>query len=292
VEQKGSLVHYDYLRFDFAHFSKLTQKEISAIETRVNQKIRENIQRDEHREIPLTEAKKQGAISLFGEKYGDVVRTIRFGSSIELCGGIHVEATGNIGLFKIITEGAIAAGIRRIEAITGPAAEKYVNDQIETLREVRHMLKDTTEPVKSIKNLLEEKGKLEKQLEAFRRDQMKSLKKTLAKSAQKKAHANVITSLVGAVDIETLKDLAYQLKNDIPDLFLVLGSIHEGKAFLCVSVSENLIKEKGLRANEIIKTLSPYIQGGGGGQDFLATAGGKNPEGLEKAIRAAQEIIQ
>ncbi len=292
VEQKGSLVHYDYLRFDFAHYSKLTEEEISAIETMVNQKIRENIQRDEHREIPLAEAKQQGAISLFGEKYGDVVRTIRFGSSIELCGGIHVEATGNIGLFKIISEGAISAGIRRIEAKTGPAAEKYVNNQIEILREVRQMLKDTTEPVKSIKNLLEEKSKLEKQLEAFRRDKLKSLKATLARSTQRKAQANVITGFVEAVDIETLKDLAYQLKNDIPDLFLVLGSSHEGKAFLCVSVSENLIKQNGLRANEIIKTLSPYIQGGGGGQDFLATAGGKNPEGLEKAIRAAQEIIK
>lgn len=292
VEQKGSLVHYDYLRFDFSHFSKLTEAEISDIEARVNQKIRENFHRDEHREIPLAEAKKQGAISLFGEKYGDVVRTIRFGSSIELCGGIHVEATGNIGLFKIISESAIAAGIRRIEAITGPAAEKFVNEQIETLRNIKHLLKDTTEPVKSIKNLIEEKSKLEKELEVYRKEQLKYLKENLAKNVVKKGQINVITSIVDATDVDTLKDLAYQLKNEIKDLFLVLGAKSAGKAYLCVSVSENLIKEKGLRANEIIKTLSPFIQGGGGGQDFLATAGGKNPEGLEKVIQAAQEMIQ
>lgn len=291
VEQKGSLVHYDYLRFDFSHFSKLSEEEISTIEAIVNQKIRENIHRDEHREIPIAEAKKQGAISLFGEKYGDLVRTIRFGSSIELCGGIHVEATGNIGLFKITSESAIAAGIRRIEAISGPAAEKFVNEQIETLREIRHLLKDTGEPVRSIKNLLEEKNKLEKQIEAFRKEQAKALKDALAKQVEQVGSINLIADVVVADDVETLKDLAYQLKNEISNLFLVLGAKSQGKAFLCVAVSENLITEKGLKANEIIKTISPYIQGGGGGQDFLATAGGKNPAGLEKAISAALEII-
>jgi alanyl-tRNA synthetase len=291
VEQKGSLVHYDYLRFDFSHFSKLSEEEISTIEAIVNQKIRENIRRDEHRELPIAEAKKQGAISLFGEKYGDLVRTIRFGSSIELCGGIHVETTGNIGLFKITSESAIAAGIRRIEAITGPAAEKFVNEQIETLREIRHLLKDTSEPVRSIQNLLEEKNKLEKQLEAVRKEQAKALKDKLSNQVEKIGSIQLIADVVVAENVEMLKDLAYQLKNEISNLFLVLGAKSQGKAFLCVAVSENLITEKGLKANEIIKTISPYIQGGGGGQDFLATAGGKNPDGIEKAISAALEII-
>ena len=291
VEQKGSLVHYDYLRFDFSHFSKLTEEEIASVEAIVNSKIRENILRDENREIPLQEARKQGAISLFGEKYGEVVRTIRFGSSIELCGGIHVDSTGNIGLFKITSESAIAAGIRRIEAITGPAAEKFVNEQIFTLKEIRQLLKNPAEPVKSVQNLLDEKSKLEKQLEAFKKEQSKSMKDSLAKMSKKTGGINVIAQVIEAESVDLLKDLAYQLKNEINNLVLVLGTKVQGKAFLCVAVSENLVKEKGLRANEIIKSISGYIDGGGGGQDFLATAGGKNPDGLEKAIKAAKGII-
>lgn len=292
VEQKGSLVHYDYLRFDFSHFSKLTEEEVTSIEAIVNSKIRENIHRDENREIPLNEARKQGAISLFGEKYGEVVRTIRFGSSIELCGGIHVDSTGNIGLFKITSENAIAAGIRRIEAITGPAAEKFVNEQIFTLKEIRQLLKNPAEPVKSVQNLLDERSKLEKQLESFKKEQSKSLKSSLAKMSKKSGGINIIAQVIEAESVDLLKDLSYQLKNEINNLVLVLGTKVQGKAFLCVAVSDNLVKEKGLKANEIIKAISGYIEGGGGGQDFLATAGGKNPDGLEKAIKAAREIIK
>ena len=292
VEQKGSLVHYDYLRFDFSHFSKLTEKEISSIESIVNSKIRENIQRDENREIPLNEARKQGAISLFGEKYGEVVRTIRFGSSIELCGGIHVESTGNIGLFKITSESAIAAGIRRIEAITGPASEKFVNEQIETLKEIKQLLKNPAEPLRSIQNLLDEKNKLEKQLEVFRKEQSKSMKNFLFNMIIKKGDINFVAQVIEADSVDVLKDLTYQLKNEISNLVIVLGTKAQGKGFLCVAVSENLVKEKGLKANEIIKAISGYIEGGGGGQDFLATAGGKNPDGLEKAISAARGIIE
>lgn len=291
VEQKGSLVHFDYLRFDFSHFSKLSEKEISEIESIVNKKIRENIGRDENRAIPLGEAQKQGAISLFGEKYGEVVRTIRFGSSIELCGGIHVNSTGRIGLFKITSESAIAAGIRRIEAITGPAAEIYINKQLDEFKEIRHLLKNPAETVKNVQNLIEERDKLIRQIETFRKEQVLSIKNSLLKKIEKTGSINLIAQMVEVDNADSLKDLAYQLKNEITDLFLVLGAKVEGKAFLAVMISENLIKEKGLKANEIIKMISPHIQGGGGGQDFLATAGGKSPEGLEKAIQAAREIV-
>lgn len=291
VEQKGSLVHHDYLRFDFSHFSKMREEEIASVEAMVNSKIRENIHRDEQRQVPLTEAKKQGAISLFGEKYGDEVRTIRFGSSIELCGGIHVKATGNIGLFKITSESAIAAGIRRIEAITGPAAEQYVNEHLHALKEIRHLLKDTAEPVKSVKNLLEEKNKLEKLIESHKKEQAKSQKEWLANQVEKGNGINLIIQEVETDSVDALKDLAFQLKKEIPDLFLVLGAKTQDKAYLCAAVSENLIAAKGLKANEVIQILSAHIQGGGGGQEFLATAGGKHPAGLERALSAARDLI-
>ncbi len=292
VEQKGSLVHHDHLRFDFSHFSKLTEKEITEIEILVNGKIRKNIFRDENREIPLSDAKRQGAISLFGEKYGDMVRTIRFDTSIELCGGIHVDATGNIGLFKIISESAIAAGIRRIEAVTGPAAENYVNEQLNFLKVVKNLLKDTTDPVKSIKNLIEEKEKLTRQIDSFRKEQVISTRNILLNKVEKQGSINIIAQKVDIENSESLKELAYKLKSEIADLFLVLGSEIEGKAFIAVMISENLIKEKGLKANEVIKIISPLIQGGGGGQEFFATAGGKNPSGIEKAISSARELVK
>ena len=292
VEQKGSLVHYDYLRFDFSHFSKLSDREIAGIENAVNGRIRENISREEQRQVPLEEAKSAGAISLFGEKYGEEVRTIRFGRSIELCGGTHVSATGQIGLFKIVSESAIAAGIRRIEAITGPKAEEWVNEQIEKLKQIRTALKTTSDPVRAIEQLVKEKSALEKQVEQMSRERAKNLRSLLTERIEKLGGTTVIADTLEADSPGTLKDLAFQMKGEIADLFMVLGAEISGKAHLAVMVSENLVEKKNLKANEIIRTISKHIEGGGGGQPFFATAGGKNPRGLRAAIDNAVEIAR
>lgn len=292
VEQKGSLVHHEYLRFDFSHFQKLSDEEIAGLENAVNKKIRENIPREEQRQIPIEQAKASGAISLFGEKYGNEVRTIRFGNSLELCGGIHVERTGQIGLFKIISESAVAAGIRRIEAVSGPWAEKWVNDQINKLKEIKHLLKSPAEPVKSLEQLIKEKSSLEKQLDQINRDRVKRIKSDLVKNAQKENGISIITDIIETDSPGILKDIAFQLKGEIPGLFLLLGARIKGKAHLAVMVSETLVKEKKLNANEIIRSISGHIKGGGGGQPFFATAGGKNPDGIELAINSALEIFR
>ncbi len=292
VEQKGSLVHYDYLRFDFSHYQKPTEKEITDLENTINKKIRENITREEQRQIPFKEAKAAGAISLFGEKYGDEVRTIRFGNSIELCGGTHVDSTGQIGLFKITSESAIAAGIRRIEAVTGPLAEKWVTNQLKKLKEVKALLRCTGDPVKTIRQLIEEKNLLEKKVNDLNRDKAAGLKSSLLQKAEKKEGMTIIAETVTADSPGTLKDLAFQLKGEIPELFLVLGAEIEGKAHLAVMVSETLIEKTNLKANELIRQVAVHIQGGGGGQTFFATAGGRRPEGLENAVNELAEVAR
>ncbi len=291
VEQKGSLVHHDYLRFDFSHFQKLDDKEIIRIESIVNGMIRENLPRREQRQVPVEEARSSGAISLFGEKYGNRVRTIRFGDSIELCGGIHVERTGQIGFFKIIAETAIAAGIRRIEAVTGPHAEKWVNEQVEKLDQVKSALKTTGDPVKSAGQLVKEKAALEKRLEAMDRDKVKSLKAILNQKIQKKGDFNIIASMAEADSPGMLKDIAFQMKGEIGGLALILGSEISGKAHLAVMIPEELINRGSLKANEIIGEVAGHIRGGGGGQPFFATAGGKDPSGLDTAISSARDMV-
>ncbi len=291
VEQKGSLVHYDYLRFDFSHFQKLSDEDIIRLESMVNQKIRENIPRTEQRQVPIEEARAEGAVSLFGEKYGNEVRTIRFGNSIELCGGIHVERTGQIGHFKITSESAIAAGIRRIEAVSGPMAEKWVNEQLNKLKQVRSLLKSTADPIKPLEQLIREKSSLEKQLELMTRDKVKNLKYSLTGKVQKKDDINIIAEIVEVDAPGVLKDIAFQLKGEFTGLFLILGSEISGKAHLVVMLSEELAEKKNLKANEIIRAVSVHIQGGGGGQVFYASAGGKNPAGLGNAINSALDII-
>ncbi len=285
VEQKGSLVHHDYLRFDFSHFQKLSDQDTGKIEDEVNYRIRENLPREEHRKIPFSEAKKAGAISLFGEKYGNEVRTIRFGNSIELCGGTHVERTGQIGLFKITSESAIAAGIRSIEAVTGARAEKWVNDHMDKLTRVKSLLKSPGDPVKTLEQLIKEKARLQKMVEELNKGKAAGLKSALIENAEKQGDITIISGMVDADSPGSLKDLAFQLKGEIPGLFLVLGAEISGKAHLAVMLAENIVKEKNLKANELIRQVSPYIQGGGGGQPFFATAGGKNPAGLDKAIK-------
>jgi alanyl-tRNA synthetase len=292
VEQKGSLVRPDYLRFDFSHFQKLTDEEIMSIEKSVNLRIRENLPRTEQRKVPIDKARASGAVSLFGEKYGTEVRTIRFGKSIELCGGIHVDRTGQIGLFKIISESAIAAGIRRIEAVTGPRAEEWVNEQLASLKQIKTLLKSTADPLRSVEQLVMEKSLLEKQIQGFHRDMAGSLKSMLSGKVRKFGDINLIAEIIEADSPGTLRDIAFQLKDELPCLFLALGAGISGKAHLVVMIAEELTKQKGLKANEIIRDISGHIKGGGGGQSFFATAGGKDPAGILPALDSAVDIIK
>jgi alanyl-tRNA synthetase len=291
VEQKGSLVHPDYLRFDFSHFQKLTDEQIKEIEQIVNEKIRENIEIEEYRNIPMDSASDMGAIALFGEKYGDTVRVIKFDDSIELCGGTHVNNTGQIGFFKILNESSIAAGIRRIEAITGEKVVEFVFEQINELNEIKSLLKDPKKPVESVKNLMDEVAKLNKQMEEMVNQQAQSVKKHLKEQIESINGVHFIGYKVGLNSASAIKDIAFQLKNEIDNLVLAIGAEINGKANLTIMISENLVKDKNWNASEIIRDVAKEIQGGGGGQPFYATAGGKNPAGLESAIEKVKSII-
>ncbi len=248
VEQKGSLVNADHLRFDFSHFQKMTDEEIEQVETIVNARIRENAVLEERRAVPIKEAQDLGAMMLFGEKYGESVRVIKFGSSIELCGGTHVQATGQIGLFKIVSEGAIAAGVRRIEAITAEHAEKYVNDQIKTLKAIRETVKGSKDILESVMGLLKENTELSKQIDEFRRESSKIVKANLKSKVLQENGVNIIADKIDVDDAGMIKDLAFQLKGEIENLFLVLGAEINGKPNLTIMISENLVNEKGLNA--------------------------------------------
>jgi len=291
IEQKGSLVHPDYLRFDFSHFQKVTDKQIKEIEQIVNEKIRENIELEEHRNIPMDAASGMGAIALFGEKYGDTVRVIKFDDSIELCGGTHVNNTGQIGFFKILSESSVAAGIRRIEGITGEKVVEYVFDQINELNEIKSLLKNPKKPVESVQNLIGEVAKLNKQLEEMVNQQAQAVKKQLKEQTESINGINFIGSKIDLNSPSAIKDIAFQLKNEIDNLVLVIGAEINGKANLSIMISESLVKEKNWNASQMIREVAKEIQGGGGGQPFYATAGGKNPAGLETAIQKAKSFI-
>ncbi|MDT0691116.1 alanine--tRNA ligase [Salegentibacter sp. F188] len=291
VEQKGSMVHSGYLRFDFSHFSKVSKEQLEEVEAFVNARIRENHELNEQRNIAYQDALDQGAIALFGEKYGDSVRAIRFGESMELCGGIHVKNTADIWHFKIVSEGAVASGIRRIEAITGDAVKDYFAEQDKTMDEVKTLLKNSKDPVKSISNLQEENSELKKQVESLLKDKAKSLKSDLKNEIEEVNGINFLAKLVD-IDAGGIKDLAFQLDNEMDNLFLVFGTEQNGKALLSCYISKNLVAEKDLNAGTIIRELGKYIQGGGGGQPFFATAGGKNPAGLNDALQKAKEYIK
>ncbi len=292
VEQKGSLVNADHLRFDFSHFQKMTDEELEKVELIVNQKIRENAPLDEKRAVPMEEAKEMGAMMLFGEKYGDAVRVIKFGESVELCGGTHASATGQIGMFKIISEGAIAAGVRRIEAITADHAEKYVNEQLKTLKNIQETIKGSKNILESVMNLLRENNELSKQIEIFNRERLKILKANLKSKVLLERGVNIISGVVDVDNAGMIKDLAFQLKGEVENLYLVLGAEFEGKPNLTIMISENLVQEKGLNAGQIVREAGKAIQGGGGGQAFYATAGGKNSAGLNEAIEKALSFLQ
>jgi alanyl-tRNA synthetase len=292
VAQKGSLVNPDQTRFDFSHFAKVTDEELMQIEQIVNQKVRENIVLNEQRNVPIKQAMESGATALFGEKYGDFVRIITFDRnySVELCGGTHVKATGEIGYFKLIAESAVAAGVRRIEAITADNAENYLRDQIDTLRKVKELLNNPKDVVKGLETALEETAKLRKQLDAVMHEKAQQIKNELLTKVKA---VNGVNLIVEQVDLpgDSVKNISFELKNQIDNLVCLIGSNVDGKPSLSLIIAENLVAEKSLNATNIIRDLAKEIQGGGGGQPFYATAGGKNPEGLKAAMEKAKTIV-
>ena len=291
VEQKGSAVHSKHLRFDFSHFSKLTTDELRDVENFVNARIEGKLPLLEKRNIPKEEAIADGAMSLFGEKYGDSVRSIRFGQSIELCGGTHVENTSDIWHFKIKSEGAVAAGIRRIEAITMDATKDYYLENDKVFIELKGMLKNPKDPLKALSSIQSENTALKKQLDQLLKDKAKSLKGNL-ESELKDINGVLFLTKKLDLDANSIKTLAFDLGHTFKNLFLVFGAESNGKAILTCYVSKEIVTEKKLNAGTIIRELGKYIQGGGGGQPFFATAGGKKPSGIEEAFEKAIEYIQ
>ena len=291
VEQKGSAVHSKYLRFDFSHFSKLTSEELREVENFVNARIEGQLPFEEKRSVPLKEAMADGAIALFGEKYGDTVRTVRFGQSIELCGGTHVKNTGDIWHFKITSEGAVAAGIRRIEAITSDAVKDFYLQNNEQLFEIKDLLNNAQDPVKAVAAMQEENTQLKKQLEKLLKAKAKGLKSELLEDLEE---VNGIKFLAKKVDLDAggMKDLLFEMGNNKGDLFLLLGSEKDGKALLSCYISKDLAFDRNLNAGNIVRELGKYIQGGGGGQPFFATAGGKNPAGIQEALEKARDFLE
>ncbi len=292
VEQRGSLVNAEGLRFDFSHPAKLTEEELASIESLVNRKIRENIPRGEKRNLPIEHARSLGAMMLFGEKYGDEVRVITFGKdySVELCGGIHVQYTGEIGYFKIVSEASVAAGIRRIEAVTAAGADKYIHAELELLSELKTALKSTGNPIKQVESLQKELSDLRKALESYKAKEAAAAVKELLSGVREVNGIRLLATRVG-LDADAMKNVCFEWKRTESNLVAVLGHVADGKAMLSVFVSEDLIALRGLNAVQITREIAKEIQGGGGGQPFFATAGGKNPDGLDAALAKAAQII-
>ena len=291
VEQKGSLVNPNYLRFDFSHFSKMTEAELQQVEDFVNARIQEQLPLIERRNIPFAQAVSEGAMALFGEKYGDEVRAIKFGESMELCGGIHVKNTAEIWHFKIVSEGAVAAGIRRIEAITSDAVKAHFASYESTLNEVKEALKNPQDILKAVHSLQDDNAKLSKQIEALMKDKVKNIKSTLASEIKT---VNGVQFLAKQVDLDPngAKDLAYELGTLGTNVFVVLATAEEGKPTISCYISKELVTEKSLNAGNVVRELGKYIQGGGGGQPFFATAGGKNIAGIAEALEKAIDFIK
>ncbi|WP_025124930.1 alanine--tRNA ligase [Myroides odoratimimus] len=291
VEQKGSLVAPTHLRFDFSHFSKVTEEELAQVEAFVNDRIHDHLPLVERRSIPMAQAIAEGAMALFGEKYGDEVRAIKFGESMELCGGTHVGNTSDIWQFKIVSEGAVAAGIRRIEAITNKAARQFYAEQELTLKEIKMVLKNPQDTLKAVGALQDENTKLKKQVEQLLKEKAKNLKGDLKGQIQE---VNGIAFLAVEVDLDAsgAKDLAYELGNEFSNLYVLFGSVANDKPMLTCYVSKDIVESKGLNAGTIVRELGKHIQGGGGGQAFFATAGGKNPAGMAEAIAHAKDYLK
>ena len=289
VEQKGSLVNSDYLRFDFSHFSKLSENEVQLIEKKVNEKISLNIELEEHRNLEISVAKQMGAIALFGEKYGDTVRLIKFDNSVELCGGTHVKSTGEIGLFKLISEGAVASGVRRIEAITSTKALQFYEKQFQQNKQLKSLIKNN-DLLKGVGLLLDENQKLKKQIEKLSLQKAGNLKVELLQKANDINGVKFISSVV-ELDNKSIKNLAFDLTKNEDNLVLVLATREADKATLTVAISKNLVEQKDLHAGKIIRDISKEINGGGGGQAFFATAGGKNQQGINNAFKKVVELL-
>jgi alanyl-tRNA synthetase len=289
VEQKGSLVSPDYLRFDFSHFAKMTDEEVEKVEGLVNERIRKQYALEESRDVPIEEASKLGAMMLFGEKYGDKVRVIKFGDSIELCGGTHIANTGSIGFFKITSEGAVAAGIRRIEAIAGEVAFGLMKEEMSQLESLRQLLK-SKDILKSVSDLQQKNNDLARQVEKLNKEKAQNVKKELA---SKFTEVKGVQLLVEKVDLEAaeIKDIAFQLKGERDNMIAVFGSESGGKPTITVVISEELVKSKNLNASAIVRELAKDINGGGGGQAFFATAGGSKPEGLTSALQKTPDYL-
>lgn len=290
VEQKGSYVSPDSLRFDFSHFQKVTDEEIRKVEMLVGEKIRANFPLEEHRNMPIAEAKALGAMALFGEKYGDEVRVVKYGSSIELCGGTHIPATGMIGSLHIVGESSIAAGVRRIEAVTAEGAERFVYAQQDLIRELRMLMNNMPNLAQAIKKSIEENAEMKKQIEDYVREKSMHLKEEIMARASESNGIKVM-QFVGKANADAMKNVAFQIKAETTDSFVfVAGIIDENKCSLMLMLSDDLVKE-GLHAGKIVKEAAKHIQGGGGGQPHFATAGGKNLEGLAIAVGAVKEAV-
>ena len=289
VEQKGSLVGPDSLRFDFSHFQKVTDEEIRQVEHLVNAKIRENIRLQEYRSIPIDEAKELGAIALFGEKYGDHVRVIQFGSSVEFCGGTHVQATGSIGMLKIVSESSVAAGVRRIEAFTGARVEEMMDTVQDTISDLRSLFNNVPDLAIAVRKFIEENAGLKKQVEDFMKEKEAAVKNRLLKNIEEINGIKVI-KFNAPMPAEAVKNIAFQLRGEITEnLFFVAGTEDQGKPMLTVMISDNLVAT-GLKAGNLVKEAARLIKGGGGGQPHFATAGGKDVDGLPAAIEKVLEL--
>ncbi|MEM7186783.1 MAG: alanine--tRNA ligase, partial [Bacteroidota bacterium] len=291
VTQKGSMVHSRNLRFDFSHFSKVTDEELQQVEDFVNARIREGLAQEERRAIPYDQAIEEGAIALFGEKYGDLVRAIRFGKSMELCGGTHVDTTKDIWHFIITSEGAVASGIRRIEAVTGDAAKQYFINRSESLKEVQHALNAKNDLAGAINKLQNEHSALQKQVQQLLKEKAKNIKGDLKTEIKSIDGVNFLAKQLD-LDAAGMKDLAFELGGEIENLFLLFGAANNGKALMACYISKDLAGERGLDAGKIVRELGKHIQGGGGGQPFFATAGGKNPDGITAALAEFENYLQ
>lgn len=290
VEQKGSYVSPDSLRFDFSHFQKVTDEEIRKVEILVGEKIRANFPLEEHRNMPIAEAKALGAMALFGEKYGDEVRVVKYGSSVELCGGTHIPATGMIGSLHVIGESSIAAGVRRIEAVTAEGAEQFVYAQQDLIRELRALMNHMPNLAQAMKKSIEENAEMKKQIEDYIREKSMRLKEEIVAKASESNGIKVM-QFVGKANADAMKNVAFQIKAETTDSFVfVAGIIDDNKCTLMLMLSDDLVKE-GLHAGKIVKEAAKHIQGGGGGQPHFATAGGKNMEGLSIAVGAVKEAV-
>ena len=283
VEQKGSLVSPDYLRFDFSHFSKVTSEELKQVASMVEENIYHNHPLIEKRNTPMEMALEMGAMALFGEKYGDTVRVIKFGDSVELCGGTHVKTTGEIGLFIITQETSVAAGVRRIEAITGKKAEAFYKEKASTLDTLSAHLKNPKDVVKAVTDLTEKNAQLQKEIEQLQKEKAKNVKSELKGAIKQRDGMNILSEIVD-LDGGAIKDILFQLRGETENFVGIIGGKADGKCTLSVIASDNLVKEKEIHAGNLIRSAAKHIQGGGGGQPFFATAGGKNPNGLDAAI--------